>query len=478
MPRRIAQSSLNASTIDILNVIRQNASLAYQSSVPAVQTANDIPVVGEVIYGTPAFANEFINALVNRIALVRVNSATFNNPYASVKKGLLEFGETVEEIFVNIAKVRDFSAEKAPQRELARTLPDVRSAFHVMNWNVQYPVTIQDEDLRLAFTSMDGVQNLIAKIVDSVYTAAEYDDFLLVKYMLIKAIAHGEVKPVAVDTSAIKNSAVAFRGTSNMMTFMRSDYNEAGVQNTTPKDRQLIFLDAMYDAQFDVDVLASAFNMDKAEYMGRRHLIDDWTTFDNERFEYIRSQSDGIEEVTAAELALLADVIGVLVDEEWFQIYDNLRRFTENYIGSGMYWNYWYNVRETISHSPFHNAVVFVKNTATTAAPATLTFTVASISEGVEGTHVVTLEPDQSTASLVGGQYSFVQTEAATGDGIAIQKYGAIIFPNGEMAVDLLVSAYGEEYAGSIDLEGDSTADPAVPATVVGDTITLTKQGN
>lgn len=466
MPRKIAQSSLNASTIDILNVIRQNASLAYQSSVPAVQTANDIPVVGEVIYGTPAFANEFINALVNRIALVRVNSATFNNPYASVKKGLLEFGETVEEIFVNIAKVRDFSAEKAPQRELARTLPDVRSAFHVMNWNVQYPVTIQDEDLRLAFTSMDGVQNLIAKIVDSVYTAAEYDDFLLVKYMLIKAIAHGEVKPVAVDTSAIKNAAVAFRGTSNMMTFMKSDYNEAGVQNTTPKDRQLIFLDAMYDAQFDVDVLASAFNMDKAEYIGRRHLIDDWTTFDNARFEYIRSQSDGIEEVTAAELALLADVVGVLVDEEWFQIYDNLRRFTENYVGSGMYWNYWYNVRETISHSPFHNAVVFVKNTATITAPASLTFTIGTISEGKEGTHVVTLEPDQTTAALVGGQYNFVQTQAATTNGVAVQKFGAFILPNGKTSVVPVAEAYGFTYTGTaID----------VTKAKVGGTVTLSK---
>lgn len=469
MARRIAQSTLNASTIDILNVIRQNASLAYQSSVPAVATANDIPVVGEVIYGTPAFANEFINALVNRIALVRVNSATFNNPYASVKKGLLEFGETVEEIFVNIAKVRDFSAEKAPQRELARSMPDVRSAFHVMNWNVQYPVTIQDEDLRLAFTSMDGVQNLIAKIVDSVYTAAEYDDFLLVKYMLIKAISHGEVTPVALDASDIKNAAVSFRGASNMMTFMRSDYNEAKVQNTTPKDRQLIFLDAMFDAQFDVEVLASAFNMDKAEYMGRRHLIDDWTSFDNERFEYIRSQSDGIEEVTDAELAIMADVVGVLVDEQWFQIYDNLRRFTENYIGSGMYWNYWYNVRETISHSPFHNAIVFVDDAATTAAPATLGFKVASISEGAEGTHVVTLEPDQSTAALVGGQYNFVQTEAATGDGIAIQKYGAIIFPNGETEVDLEAEAYGASYTGGTVTIG---------TTEVGDTITLTKVGN
>ena len=81
MAHRIAASTLNASTIDILNVIRDNASLAYQNQVPEVSTAVDIPRVGEVLYGTPAMANEFINALVNRIAAVRVQSATFNNPY-------------------------------------------------------------------------------------------------------------------------------------------------------------------------------------------------------------------------------------------------------------------------------------------------------------------------------------------------------------------------------------------------------------
>ena len=71
--------------------------------------------------------------------------------YADLKKGYLEFGETVEEVFVNIAKAREFSVEKAAAREFKRTLPDVRSAFHCMNWKVQYPVTIQDEDLRMAF---------------------------------------------------------------------------------------------------------------------------------------------------------------------------------------------------------------------------------------------------------------------------------------------------------------------------------------
>ena len=151
MARRIAVNTLNATTMDILNVIRQNASYDYQQNVPEVTKFSDVPKVGEIIYGTPAFANQFINALVNRIALVRVQSATFNNPYSILKKGYLEFGETVEDIFVSIANVVDFNVEKAEKREFKRTIPDVKSAFHTMNWRVMYPVTIQDEDLKQEF---------------------------------------------------------------------------------------------------------------------------------------------------------------------------------------------------------------------------------------------------------------------------------------------------------------------------------------
>ena len=244
MARRIANSTLNASTIDILNVIRQNASYDYQQNVPKVKTVNDIPKVGEIIYGTPAFANQFINALVNRIAIVRVQSATFNNPYSMLKKGYIEYGETVEDIFVSIAKAVDFNVEKAAGREFQRTIPDVRSAFHTMNWRVMYPVTIQDEDLRQAFLSIDGVQNLIAKIVDSVYTAAEYDEFLLFKYLLVKAISHGKMFPTSIGAGTdLSEAAVQFRGTSNLLPFIASDYNEAGVKTNTPKDRQVIFME-------------------------------------------------------------------------------------------------------------------------------------------------------------------------------------------------------------------------------------------
>lgn len=458
MPKRIAVSTLNASTMDILNVIRQNASYEYQENVPEVTKASDIPRVGEVIYGTPTFANQFINALVNRIAIVRMQSATFNNPYRVLKKGYIEFGETVEDIFVSIAKGVDFDPEKGKSREFKRTFPDVRSAFHTMNWRVMYPVTIQDEDLKQAFLSLEGVQNLIAKIVDAVYTGAEYDEFLLFKYLMIKAISHGKMKPESIgDGTDLKESAVTFRATSNLLPFITSDYSEAGVKTNTPKERQIIFMDAKFNAQFDVNVLASAFNMDKADFMGRLFLIDNWTSFDNERFDVIRENSDGIEEVTAGELALLANVKAVIVDENWFQIYDNNNKFTEKYVASGMYWNYFYHTWKTVSSSPFANAVVFVTDEASVALPKTLTCEIITKDVSEEAI-VFAVSADTDGASLAPNSVHFIQTEALTTAGIAVQKYGAIIIPASQSATEITIEAEvnGTVYAGTTTITSTS----------------------
>lgn len=461
MSRRIANSTLNASTIDIMNVIRQNASYEYQQNVPKVAKASDIPRVGEVIYGTPAFANQFINALVNRIAIVRVQSATFNNPYSILKKGYIEFGETIEDIFVSIAKAVDFDPEKAAQREFQRTIPDVRSAFHTMNWRVMYPVTIQDEDLKQAFLSIDGVQNLIAKIVESVYTAAEYDEFLLFKYLLIKAISHGKIHSKSVgDGTNLDTAAVQFRGTSNLITFMSDKYNELKVKNNTPKDRQVIFMDSLFNAEFDVNVLASAFNMDKADFMGRLFLIDNWTEFDNARFDVIRANSDGIEEVTSAELALLANVKAVILDEKWFQVYDNNNKFTEDYVASGLYWNYFYHTWKTVSNSPFANAIAFVTTAANTALPESITVHVDS-KDVSDAATVFTISPKYESAGLDPRNVNFVQTEALTEAGIAVQKFGGIIIPTSQVSTDVKIVAEinGTQYTANTNLTGTTTVD-------------------
>lgn len=363
--RRIAKSTLNGSTIDILNVIRNNANAEYQSIVPAIDDVHDIPKVGAVIYGTPAIANQFINALVNRIAFVKVTSATFNNKYAALKKGQLEFGETIEEVFVDLCKAMEFNPEKGAAREHKRYLPIVHSAFHIINWRVIYPITIQDEDLKKAFLNQSGVQNLIMKIVNSVYTAAEYDEFLLFKYLIIKNVAHGHIKttPIEAINNDATDSAIAFRGTSNSLEFMSREYNEYGVLTNTPRANQHIFMDAKYNALFDVNVLASAFNMDKADFMGRLQLVDSFATFDNERFDAIRSASDGLEEVTAEELTAMQKVKAIIFDEEWFQVYDQLSRTTQSDTASGLYWTYFHHVWKTVSSSPFSNAVAFIQET-------------------------------------------------------------------------------------------------------------------
>lgn len=464
MPVRIAVTTLNASTSDIMNTIRANASAEYQSLVPEVTQSNDVPKVGEIVCGYPRLANEYLTSLINRIAAVKIKSAVFNNAYTELKKGYLEFGDTVVEYFVKIAKAREFSAEKAEQREFKRTIPDVASAFHIMNYRVQYPLTIQDRDLRQAFTSFQGMEDFIAKLVDSIYTAAEYDEFLLFKYLIIKAVSHGKMRAIGVDGSDIKNYAVKFRGTSNSLTFMSDKNNVAGVHTTTPKRDQFIFMDANFNAQFDVNVLASAFNMDKAEFMGKLKLIDDFTTFDNDRFDVIRAGSDQIDEVTADELALMANVKAILVDGEWFQVYDNLAAFTETYVSSGMYWNYFYNIWKTVSSSPFSNAVVFVDDSATITDLASITFTVSD--KSVDDTNTVISLIPSDTATLQNTNYTFVQTESATKNGIAVHKYGAFIIPNTETDGTVPQLKIGNAvYNGTA----------ITPESEVGNTITFTK---
>lgn len=464
MARIIAKTKLDARSIDILNVIRNNASYAYQKDIPTIEKEQDIPKVGEILYGNPTHSNEFINALINRIALVRMQSATFNNPYKHLKKGYLEFGETVEDIFVGIIRAVKYDPEKGASREFKRTLPNVQSVFHITNWKVMYPITIEKQTLKRAFTSADGVTNLITSIIDQVYQSAEYDEYLLFKYLLIKAISHGKVYPQPIDTTNMNNVAIAFRGKSNLLPIdMTGRFNEAHVQNNTPVDKQCIFMDADFNAKFDVEVLASAFNMNKADFIGKLHLIDDFSSFDNERFEAIRQESTGLEEVTTEELALMNNVKGVLLDEEWFQVYDNLFEFDETRVGSGLYWNYWLHVWKTISYSPFANAIVFVDSAGTIDKPAEINVKITGKDISEAGT-IFTLNVQDDTSTLAPNSVNFVQTEILTKAGIAVQKYGAIVIPStaSETNITLVADLDGTTYTGELTIEDSAVGNIVV----------------
>lgn len=363
MPTIPANVELNASTLDILNAIRNSASANYRDYVPVAKNADSIKEIGTVIMDYTNLQNEFLSALINRIGRVMITSKMYSNPWAIFKKGILEYGETIEEIFVNIAKPFEYDPAVAESRVFAREIPDVRAAFHVLNYQKFYKVTIQQEQLRQAFLSLSGVTDLIAKIVQSMYTSANYDEFQVMKYLLARHILNGQLKAVQIATvqeSNMKSIISTIKGISNNMEFMNTTYNLAGVANYSEKGDQYFIVDGTFDATMDVEVLASAFNMDKADFLGHRVLIDSFGSLDSERLALLFANDSNYTPLTTNEINALNAIPAVLVDRDWFMIFDNLFNFTENYNGQGLYWNYWYHVWKTFSISPFANAAVFV----------------------------------------------------------------------------------------------------------------------
>lgn len=378
--------SLTGTSVDILNAIRNSATTNYRDYVPeATNSAQSVREIGAVIMQYPALQNEFLSALVNRIGMVLITSKMYSNPWTAFKRGYLEFGENIEEIFVNIAKPFQYDVNTAENEVFKRETPDVRAAFHTLNYQKFYKATIQNRQLRQAFLSWAGIEDLIAKIVDSMYTAAANDEFLTMKYLLARHILNGQLYPTQISsvTSGNMKAIVSdIKTISNKMTFMSDTYNMSGVETHTPKDDQYIIVNSSFDAVMDVEVLAAAFNMSKADFVGHRVLIDNFGALDNDRLNYLFANDPNYTALTSDEITALNAIPAVLVDRDFFMIFDNLSEFTEQFNGQGLYWNYWYHVWKTFSVSPFANCTVFVP--------------------GTPGVTSVTVSP--STASSVAGQ--------------------------------------------------------------------------
>ena len=185
-----------------------------------------------------------------------------------------------------------------------------------------------------------------------------------------------------------------------------------------------------------------------------------------------------IEAVTAEELAVMAKVKAVLVDREWFQVYDNANKFTEKYVASGLYWNYFFHVWKTVSSSPFSNAIVFVDSTATITAPSTISLTVTDITKSGNAA-IYTLTP-ADPASLQDSNLEFLQDSTSTQNGIAVHKYGAVIVPiaagaASQVSYTAKAKLGDATYTASsaIYVDEDDTPVTGHSPTAVGDTITL-----
>jgi hypothetical protein len=326
-----------ADNISILNTIWTNASTNYQDRIPQA-TRDNIQAVGNAILNYAAAKNEFLDALVNKIALQLVSSKMAKNKLAEFKQGKIEYGSDIEEIFTNIAQAQSFDVPKAEAEVFKRKQPDVRAMFHRVNRQDVYKVTIEEGQIKRAFYSSDGLGKVVASIINSLYSGDNYDEYVLMKQLIADYWTNvNQAKVIQTPQVTDKDSALEFfrsvRQASLDFTFMSNHYNPQGVLQSSAPEEQVLLLHKNASTFLDTDLLAWVFNRENIEMQSKVVILDDFGT--------------------------LANTQAALVDKRWFMVFDNLFETRNLYNPEGMYYNYWLHHHQTLSTSQFHNAIAF-----------------------------------------------------------------------------------------------------------------------
>ena len=333
--------------IEILNTIRDNASATYQDRIPEATRTNLEDVRFAMLSeDNVQVANEFMHTLLNKLVKSVVISKRFTNPLKSLKKGTKPMGDTIEEIYTNFIKGSKYDPNVGAKM-LERQLPDTKTVYHRMNYQMKYKQTVSQQELSRAFASYDALESYISNIINSMYNSAELDEFLNMKQMLKSALdANAMVKVDVADPLVSAENSQEFiksiKTVSGLMAFPSTDWNayiQAQDTDTIPittfsrKDEQILLLDTATDTTVSVDVLAHTFNMTVAEFNDTRKIVLDYFPDDSMR--------------------------AALIDEMFLQMWDDLVLFKSVENPEGLYDNYILHVWQTQAYSILVNAVAF-----------------------------------------------------------------------------------------------------------------------
>lgn len=414
-PKNLDQT-INA--VNTLNAIRNDLGGQYADMVPVALAEGDeangyavgkegalqrLREIGDVILHYKAHANAFLDQLVNRIAFTLLSSRLYRNPWAQFKRGYMELGETVEEVFVNIANAHQFDPATAEKEVFKREIPDVRTAFHTMNYQKFYKVTISRQELKLAFLSFQGLNDLVAKIIETLASAANYDEFLMMKYLIAQNYLKGQIAMEQIPLATLANAdeiVSNLRIASQDVQYMSTRYNFAGVTTYSDLSSQILIMSNKFSGVIDVGSLARAFNIDNVQMLAQTVGVNNFTFTAPElaRLANLIYDDETAEVFTAAQMQLLENIQALLVDRDWFMIFDNEDYMDAQKNAEGMYWNHFYHVWKTFSTSPFCTAIAFTTDT-----PANVTVTVEPTTLNAQPGYAYPLEgkatfPDGSVA--------------------------------------------------------------------------------
>ena len=385
-----------------LNQIREELvadNSVYQTQIPLVEHYTSSQVYGQSLLALPSdLRNKFIQSLVNRIAYTKFQIDYFENPLRELANDELPLGAIGQDIYVNPAHARIYNINDFAGL-LAKYEADVKVEYNELNYDVQYPVTIIRKELEKAFTTWGDFESFLMGISQSLYNGAYIDDYNYTRKLITNAYLNNNVQmetfsfsnPAAPTETELKALLTKLRELYLNFQAPSTLYNAWGkvggygqkiVSWSNPRDI-VVFLSNKLASVIDVNVLASAFNIDKADLMGRVYYVPDFDQRDE----------DGEVVVDGS------NIYAFICDRRWFKIRDKDMFMDEFYNANNRSWQSYLNVIKTFNYSLFANAYMLVGSIPSINA-ATITGTDQEVAVGGNVTATIVTTPFNATETI------------------------------------------------------------------------------
>lgn len=358
--------------VNIYNDARKNASNEYMRATSEVTVKDSISHAMTPIVKYSAFMNEFLHYVVNKIVLQTIESKMYQNRYSMLKKEGFPLGTDMELNYINPAIGRDYDIGLGATL-LNVTPADVKTCYFRQNRRRQFPVTIPRELMTGAFTSWEQLDSMISGMVQSLYSGNAIEEENLIKQLLTTSVANGAVRkqeiewddddPAASSITFIKTVqkiALDIIHASPNFNNYKAYATAQGIADATDAitwtepDSLYLFIRSDVLVNCNVETLAGAFNMEKANLVGRTTPLPDFSYLDFE---------SGVDPTTKywKSVADTNDILAIIADVNTFEYRDNLSTSGDFYNAAGMYQNQYLNVWQTYGIRPWGNAIAICK---------------------------------------------------------------------------------------------------------------------
>lgn len=352
-----------------LNKMREmsvDSNSIYHQYVPVVTDSTTIGEFGAPILDTQNLnvMNDFVS-LLKKIVYTAVYNKTFNNPLAILEGERMPLGQFIEDVYVNPAKARGFNVNDFAGI-LQKYEAEIATQYLTVNSDLQYCVTLTRDKIRNAFTSWDNLEGLISGYINSLYNGAYITRYAQTKGLVTAAFTGNNVMYETISNPTDEQSAKALimkmRAAFSKFQIPSTKFNawnkvkggEMTLKTWSDPEDIVVMISADVEALVDVEVLAAAFNMSKADFLGRVIVVDDFNQYND----------DGTIAVDGSNIK------AAVMDRAWFKIKTQDFAMDEWFNPNNRCWNYYLNDVRMCNYSLFANAVVFATSAPTVDATA------------------------------------------------------------------------------------------------------------